>query len=68
MHLRSLLAVGGQEAGQHTIALLLQDVIHLAMCAAYVRQQWSLGLEDLVAHLAFEFVRRKLGLCGKDIT
>ena len=38
LHFRSLLAVGGQETGQDVVSFLLQDVIHLAMRAAYVRQ------------------------------
>ena len=51
-----------QEAGQHIVALLPQDVVHLAMLAAYVGQQWSLRLEHLLTHLALKCVRRKLRL------
>jgi len=52
LHLLPTLAIGSQEAGQHIVAFLPQDVVHLAMLAAYVGQQWSLRLEHLVTHLA----------------
>ena len=49
-----VLALLLQQTGQLLVTSLFQNLIHLAMLAANVRQQGSFGLEDLVTLLAVE--------------